>query len=322
MIYDTIGQAFPERFRQRWKTLLLHAGVRADAGMALGFLVVAAIVLGGLVAYDLQIFYGIPAPAGFVAGALVVVLLTLYMLTIQAERRSRAIEAVLPDAILLMSGNLKAGVTVDRALLLGGEQKLGLLREELARVGREVGAGADIKGSLLALSSRFRSQKLHKTVLLMNAAIQGGGKLAVLLEQIARNLRNQETVEKKTRSTIITYVMFIGLALALVAPFLFAVSVFLVTTLQGASSGLSVPEGAAGAPLFVITPVVSERFLVNFSILTLITSAFMGSLLIGQLMKGKALWGVRYAPATAIVAIVVFQGVRFTIDAVLTGLLG
>ena len=157
--------------------------------------------------------------------------------------------------------------------------------------------------------------------MIITSGLKTGGQLAPLLEQLARNLRNQEIVEKKTRSAIVSYVTFIMIALAAVAPFLFALSLFLVSMLQNVAGGVTV-DVAVDSPALLAAPVVSTRFLEAFSVLMIMTAAVTGSLIVGTIMRGKAFAGIRYMAPLVISSLLVFFFVRAGVGFVLLRVLG
>ena len=129
--------------------------------------------------------------------------ITVYMwIGLNVDAKAKFVEKVLPDALQLMSSNLRAGLTPDRALLLSSRPEFGPLSEELNKVGREIAVGKEIDKALMKMTERIRSEKLTKTMLLIVSGLRSGGELASLLDQTARNLRAQEFVDQKIRSSI------------------------------------------------------------------------------------------------------------------------
>ena len=321
MIFKVIGQSLPARQRTSWKLLVRQAGINHNPDRLLGFTVVIGVLLGLLVGYDANFFFGIEMWL-VAAGTFIVFMLIIFaLISIKTERRAADIEEFLPDALMMMSSNLRAGMTIDKALMLSGKQKLGVLRDELVRIGREVNFGKSLSLALQEFSAGVRSEKLETAVLVIISGIKSGGELASLLEQIAKNLRSQEIVEKKTRAAIITYTTYIIIALTLVAPFLFALSVFLVSTLHQVVGGVDVPM-TGELPAIMGSSTVSVGFLTFFSVLMLVTGAIMGSFLIGSIMKGKALFGLRYILPLSALSVVFFFLIRFLIDTLLRRLVG
>ena len=320
MMLTALGALLPSNVMERWSTLLMYAGVRASPRRTLGALLVLSALCAALFSYDATLL-ALSWWSGCIVGLVLPGALTYYIVASKAEARAREVEDALPDALALMAANLRSGSTVDRAVLLKGERRLGLLEEALTSVGQEVSAGGELKKALAVMASHFDSSILRSTIGLITTGLRGGGRMAILLEQLSRTLRQQDTLQKKTRSTVISYVMLVGTSLSLIAPFLFAVSVFLVVTIQADTAGAAAFEEGAEVAFFAGSASVTEPFLIKFSMAMLIASGFCGALLIGQLLQGRALWGLRYAPVLSLVAVGVFFGAYSIIRTVLAGVL-
>src|SRR3989344_4458029 len=61
----------------------------------------------------------------------------------------KKMEDVFPDFIELMASNLRAGMTIDQALLLSSRKEFSPLDSEIIRVGKDITTGKDIKSALI-----------------------------------------------------------------------------------------------------------------------------------------------------------------------------
>src|SRR3989344_4543891 len=128
-------------------------------------------------------------------------IITIYMiLIVKSNKKSKEIELVLPDALQLMSGNLRAGLTTDRALLLSSREEFGALKTEIDTIGKEITSGKELETSLMNLTKRVRSSRLVKAIYLIVSGLKAGGELADLLDQTAENLRNEKVIDEKVKS--------------------------------------------------------------------------------------------------------------------------
>lgn len=316
MMYENIGHLLPPSLRKAWRGHMVCAGCRVPPDKALGFVVSASVLIGLAVMFSTPL-QGAYALAVFVAAGALTAAVFIGVLRLKAERRAAAVEAVLPDVLQLMSTNLKAGMTLDKALLVSGKHKLGIIQDELARIGTNVGFGMSMHEALPELGTSVRSQKLAAVVRLLLSGLRSGGEISSLLDSLARNLRHQDIVEKKMRSAVSTYVTFIVIALAVVMPLLFALSTFLVTLLQDSAIGVAAPlEDYAR----VANP-LSSTFLSMFAVVMLVTAAVMGSFLVGSIKEGKAVFGARYVIPLICSVLGVFFAVRYVLEVALLGLL-
>jgi len=241
--------------------------------------------------------------------------------TLKKSTRIKKLEEIFPDFLQLMSSNLRAGMTVDRAILLSSRPEFAPLDEEILQTGKDLATGKDIAKALLEMSKRLESERIHKTILLVISGIQAGGDLAILLEQTAVSMRERKFVEKKAASSVLMYVIFIFLAVSIFAPALFSLSNVLVEVLTNILSGL--PEVDAGANLpFTLSKInISISFIKYFSIIFMITIDFFSALVLGLVSKGEEKQGLKYFPVIVALSMAVFFGSRIIIARFLEGLL-
>jgi flagellar protein FlaJ len=219
------------------------------------------------------------------------------------DSKAKFVEGVLPDALQLMSSNIRAGLTTDRALLLAARPEFGPLAEEIKRVGRETMTGNSLSSALMKMNQRIKSENLSKTMDLIVNSIKSGGKLADLLDQTAGDLRDQQMVQKEISASVLLYVIFIFIAIGFAAPLLFSMSSFLVDILSSmnAKIGASMPSdmeggGMKGAPISLTSVSISHEFLLQYAVASLLVSSIFGSFIMGLILKGTAREGLRYAP--------------------------
>ncbi|MBI2670850.1 type II secretion system F family protein, partial [Candidatus Woesearchaeota archaeon] len=267
-MYKIFTKIIPKRFREEYVDLLKYSNIKIDAETLLGFLIFFGFGLGlGLAffpAFVYKINYFLSAFTIFIA----LEILIFTWLNLKADKKSRFVENILPDFLQLMSSNLRAGMTTDRALLLSAREEFGPFQEEINRLGKEISTGKEIDKALIDLSHRIKSDKLEKTVLLLVNGIRSGGELADLLDQTASNLMSQKVVEEKVRSNVLLYVIFIFVAICFGAPLLFGLSTYLVEVFAKNLASVELPADVSAAQLpFAITKIsISISFIKNYAI--------------------------------------------------------
>jgi len=238
--------------------------------------------------------------------------------------RIRRIEDVFPDFLQLMSSNLRAGITIDKAMLLSARPEFYPLDGEIQKTGKDIVTGKNIEMALLDMSERINSEKIHKTILLIISGIKAGGNLAVLLEESAVNIRERNFVEKRAASNVLMYAIFIFVAVAIGAPALFSLSTVLVEVLTKLLSGL--PSMGAGASTnmnmpFTLSKInISITFIEYFSIVFIIAIDILASLILGLIMKGEEKEGLKYTIPLIISSIVVFFVMKILLGNFMAGL--
>lgn len=127
----------PKKYREFFKAQIMYAGIKdTSANRIVGYSFFLSIVmfLNSLVGFWL-IGYGVMSiPMGMVIGFAVIMAAYLFFMLV-ADSRANQIETVLPDALQLISANVRAGMTIDRAIWLSARPEFGVLEEEIKMVG-------------------------------------------------------------------------------------------------------------------------------------------------------------------------------------------
>jgi pilus assembly protein TadC len=305
----------PRKYKDFLKKQMIYAGIREDViGKFIGFSFFFTIFLGFVFAFDLWLigwgFQGILLGVGVGVFLLIVTQVSIILI---ADARAAEIEKVLPDALQLMSANVRAGMTVDRAIWLAARPEFGVLEEELRRAGTKTVGGKTIKLALMEMAARVKSDLLEKTFRLVIEGIESGGELARLLEETANNVRNVQSLRKEIKTSVTTYSIFIFFAAVMGAPALYAISLFFVEVmtklwspqvLGGVQAGGSTMGGGmlskAGAPT------ITTNQLFWFATTSIIITTLFGSLIIGLIQSGKEKNGIKFIPALTCGALLVF----------------
>ncbi len=251
-------------------------------------------------------------------------LIIYFRLKLRDAAKIKKIESVFPDFLQLMASNLRAGITIDKAILLSSRPEFAPLDREILNVGKDIATGKSIEISLLEMSKRIRSEKIEKTVFLIISGIRAGGNLAILLEGTSRSMREREFVEKKAASNVLMYIIFIFVATSVGAPILFSLSSLLVETLTMTLS--SVPSLGdltyAGLPFTLSSINISINFIKYFSLVFIIVTDILAALVLGLISKGEERQGLKYIGPMIIISVVLFFIVRFTLSGFVKGLVG
>jgi archaellum biogenesis protein FlaJ (TadC family) len=239
--------------------------------------------------------------------------------------RIKKIESVFPDFLQLMSSNLRAGMTLDKAFLLSSRPEFAPLDDEILKTGKDLATSKNIERALLDLSQRIGSEKIHKTILLIISGIKAGGDLAILLEETSVSMREREFIQKKAYSNILMYIIFIFLVVSIFAPALFSLSNILVevlTKILGSVPDTSNASSSVAIPFATLSKIsISTQFTNYFSIIFIITMDFLASLILGLVSKGEEKEGLRYFPVILILSLAIFFLAKMLISNFMAGLL-
>jgi flagellar protein FlaJ len=312
----------PMKYKQALIKQLRYAGLKEQIiERFIGFTFFFSILLGVVVAFDLFLIgWGINGIIiGLGAGSLGLAVIQILIILI-ADSRATEVEKVLPDALQLMSANIRAGMTVDKAIWLAARPEFGILEEEIRKVGAKTVGGKPIKVALLEIKERIKSDILDKTVRLVIEGIESGGELAHLLEETANNIRVTQALKREIRASVTTYSIFILFAAVFGAPMLYSMSLFFVEVMTRLWSpeilgGIEVTGSTMGGGLLskAGAPQITPDELFWFAISSIAVTTFFGSLIIGLIQSGKEKNGFKFIPMFMIGATAVFLISHFLI---------
>ena len=237
--------------------------------------------------------------------------------SLNKSAKVKKMESVFPDFLQLVSGNLRAGITIDKAILISARKEFEPLDGEIMRVGKDITTGRSTEAALTDMAGRIGSEKIKKTIMLINSGLRSGGNLAILLERTASNMRERGYVEKRAASNVLMYEIFIFVAVAIGAPALFALSTILVQTMGGMMSSTPALESTIAnlnVPVSFSKINVSLNFIVYYSIAFIIVIGTLSSLIIGLVSKGSEKYGLKYLIPILLIGLSVFLLIRYLLS--------
>lgn len=201
---------------------LEHLRQRADARQPLGFfiLLTAAMAVGG---FWLVFLASRSAVAALVCAALAACVPWVYLLY-KKNRRLKAFERQLPDALDMIARALKAGHA-----LTGGFQMVSMefadpARTEFRKALDEINFGVNYEDALRNMTGRFDSADLKFFVLSVIIQRQTGGNLAEILEKISSLIRERFKLFGKVRA--LTGEARISAVILAILPFAIAATIY------------------------------------------------------------------------------------------------
>lgn len=304
----------PKFYREFFRAQIRYAGIKEDAtNRIVGFSYFLSIILAiNFSVIFLLVGFGIMGLLMGLGVGFGVIIFTYIIFMFIADSRANQIEKVLPDALQLISANIRAGMTVDRAIWLSARPEFGVLEEEIRMVGARTMGGKSLKVALTEMTKTVKSNILDRTIKLLLEGIESGGELAHLLEEVASNIRVTQTLRKEIRASVMTYSIFILFAAVIAAPFLFSISVFFVETMTNLWGSAKLGTATTGSSMSMggifqkaTGPQIVTSDLFWFAVVELAVTAFFASLSIGLIQTGKEKNGLRLIPVLIFVSIAI-----------------
>ncbi|MCL4399053.1 type II secretion system F family protein [Candidatus Parvarchaeota archaeon] len=230
-----------------------------------------------------------------------------------------SIEKVLPDMLLLMAANLRAGMIPENSFLASIKPEFGKLNYLLSSAAIEVQGGRNFAEALMDMSGRTSSLFFKDTMRIISEGIRAGAELHLILENLADNMLQNESIRNDMKAQVRSYALFIFLASTIAAPLLYGVASFLIGILDNISkvSGAStanVPSVGVGIFSSFSLPSVPVTLILVISVINVIITTGSSAILGGILNTGKAKDGMKKAPIYALIGIAIFFVVRFGVS--------
>src|SRR6056297_2737992 len=164
----------PKKLQENYIKNLRNAGIEKDpykyfSKNFLVFLIVSLVI--GVFVYVL----GGSVFLGFILSFFILEILYYMRISMKASSRVGEMEKVFPDFLQLMSSNLRAGMTVERAFISSARPELSPLNEEIRETGRDVATGKDISVAFRDMAKRIDSEEINNIVSLIISGLRTGG---------------------------------------------------------------------------------------------------------------------------------------------------
>ncbi len=243
----------------------------------------------------LAVFFYTPssllASAAAVTAAAIVLAFRVVSVFVQARKRAREVEHVLPDFLELVAGNVHSGMSAYDALRASKRPEFGPLNDEVDHALRRVKTTKSLPKAFREMSARVDSNMLSRISRLFTTGVRSGAPLGPMLEEIASDTREFLALRRQTINAVTAYSSFILLATVLGGPFLFASSIHFLGALDAASGGFAFSE----API-VVPEIGDTSFMESFSLVMMAISSLFVSLLFGLVREGDEKNGLKYLP--------------------------
>lgn len=218
--------------------------------------------------------------------------------SLKVYNRTKEIERVLPDYLQFVEGNLRGGMSIDKALWSAVKPRFSILAEEIKIAAKKVMTGGDTEQALLEFTEKYESPIVRRSFLLIIEGIKGGGALADLINKVIKNINETRNLKQKMVAATTTFTIFISAIVIFIAPMLFALSYNLLIILQSFAKkiGTTMQQTAIQSPInFSNISITPENFKI-FAMVALGVIALFSSMIIAILQRGDVLGGIKYIP--------------------------
>lgn len=173
------------RMDRNFDHMVRRTGLKLDAQQALGVIFLTGAAAGaGLMVWRDDLWL---AATGLVLGFA----LALATFLVLQGRWRRRIQEQLPDGLFLLARSMRAGLSLDQAVALVGEQGVKPLADEFKRAAEQARLGLNIITALRRLADHIRLTDFNVFVAVVTLHRQAGGNLSQLLDRVAGTIRDR-----------------------------------------------------------------------------------------------------------------------------------
>jgi hypothetical protein len=237
------------------------------------------------------------------------------------DKRKTFLESFFPDFLQIVSANLRSGISLDRAMLMSLRPEFKYFNDDINNLSRKIYAGETFENGLKEVSERYRSNQLKQSVRMIIEALKYGGATADLLEQISKDLRSQQLVQKEISGQLYMYSIFVAFAGLVAAPALFGLTGQMIGMITKIWGGIlqSNPQGFGSVGLSLLRPsppkiTPTEYYYFSLAVIIIVTG--FASMIMSAISSGSIVKGFKYTP----VFILVGLGIYFVVSHVIIGI--
>ncbi|MEM0086915.1 MAG: type II secretion system F family protein [Candidatus Micrarchaeaceae archaeon] len=290
------------------------AGVKMTINRLLAIMIVGGILLMTISSYvaflAFKLHFALSVALGIVA--LVVFEASIYfVLSMKIDQRKTFVESILPDYLQLVAANVRSGIALDRAMVLAARPEFKYFSEDVKLTAKGLYAGETLQNALVHLAEKYRSNTLKHTVRMMNEAVQYGGGMSDLLNQVAKDIRNQQTIQKEISGQLFMYTIFIAFAALIGAPVMYGLTSQMIGVTNQVWRGI-LAQNPGGLPTTGVSflrpspPKITTTQYQDFAMGAIFIITAFGALIVSAVASGSVTRGIRYLPIFLLVGFAVF----------------
>jgi len=217
---------------------------KSNIGVGPVLWILMAIVITAILGFVLLTFFPKAPSIGLITFITLPLLIIGFPIIIK-ERRDGKIADAIPDVFEELATSLRAGATVEQALLDLTKIQTGPLIDELKIALNDMEGGYSFEESLENLMGRVDVVLLRRILKIVIDGRKAGGELADILDSVASDARDLSRLQRERASKTLMYVIFIFAAGGVVAPLIFG----FVTEIGGVVANVGSAVGTNPNPL-------------------------------------------------------------------------
>jgi len=196
---------------------------------------------------------------------------------------------------------------IEKALWHAVRPRFGVLAKEIDKVSKETMSGKPLEIALSEFASRYNSPTLKRAVALIIEGVNSGGEIGDLLNKVALNIQNTETIKREMAANVSTYAIFILVGAGIAAPLLFALTGQLLNVITSIFSNIEIPKTVSSSfPISFGSIGLSFNDFKIFAMTMLSICSFFASIIVSTIRKGSAKASIKLIPFLVCLSIGIF----------------
>lgn len=264
--------------------------------------------------------------SGFGAAALFVAMIYSYM-EYKIDGRRTKMENMFPDFLQIASANLRSGISLDRAMLLAARPEFTTFSDDVKDMNRRVFSGETLSDALRGLAAKYKSYQLQHAVRMILESLTYGGAMADLLDQLSKDMRNQQLTQKEISGQLFLYSIFIAFAALIASPVLYGLTSQMIVVTDTVWKGIlaSNPGGLPSTGFSFLKPTppkITPQEYQYFALAAILVITGFAALIMSAISTGSAIKGLRWLPVFILIGIALFFIMQTAIAGVFSGIAG
>ena len=324
-IIERFGQSLiPQKLRPSLRLYLNSAGIYSRPYNFFAFMFLFTMVSTGIFYIYLGIYPQINHMSPFAISILTFIFWTgfgglflaivmggiYFYLNIRIYNRVKHIEDHMVDYLVIVSTNLKGGLSFEKSLWASIKPEFGVLSEEMSTVSKKVMTGTDLSEALKEFAEKYDSAVVNRNINILISELETGGKIVNVLDNIIDNLRKSRGIKKQMAANTLAFTIFIGAIVLVISPLLFALSYNLLLVLISVTNILGSATAGTDVGFSLDEIEINPEYFEVFSVLALGIISLFASMIISIIQKGDIKGGIKYLPffiATSTILYLIFQ---------------
>ncbi len=336
-----VSKLFPSSFICYMDKLIIESDENIDLRDYIGLYILYALMISIPI---FSIIYYFTEPLISISIGIIIFILiyiwSILRLILKSNQRAKDIERDLPEILQMISANMRAGMTVEKAVTETVWPEFGVLGKEINKIKIRLHTGKSFSEAFEEMSRTVGSETLKRSMKLLIEGNKLGGEMAKLIYDISKNLKETRELKEQIKSATTAYTIFILLGAIIITPILFSISVEYSTftekvSIGGMGSGtgdatnLDLGGSSGGITSFISMmgeekeeAILNSKNIELFSLICITIIAISSSFILATIRAEKTISGIKYVPFALIVSYLLYFTSRFALNFVMGSLMG